>query len=264
MTGLFPVQLLPCPSALLLALLAAIAPPAFAARAGCANEGSNQVSQAVRLMERGPAFDPARARVLLETADRAGSPDANFNLGLLHMRGLGVDRSDIAASKFFKKAAECGHTPAQFNLAQILLDSPRSQAAAAQLFAAAASSGHSIAAYNLGLMYAKGLGVKTDTRNAGKYFKQAADAGNADAMYNLGHLYSDDSGNANDYQLAMQYYLKAARREHAGAQAQLAFHLVTGGGVKKDHKGAVYWLQRAAKNGDSRSIEILKSLAVGK
>lgn len=56
------------------------------------------------------------------------------------------------AVSYFRKAAQCGHTIAQFNLAQILLEDPTTKVEAAHWFGEASKANHAIAAYNLGQM----------------------------------------------------------------------------------------------------------------
>lgn len=230
------------------------------AKPACTLNEKQSVSEAVRLMTPGTQFDPKRAQIILERAEKAGNVDAAFNLGLLHMNGLGVRKSDSAATPYFRKAAECGLTVAQFNLAQILFEDAAKVNEASKWYAMAASDGHAIAAYNLGLMYVRGTGVQKDAAAARKYFGQAAAAGHVNAMYNLGYLYDDTEGTPTDYSQAFRYYYQAAERGHAAAQAKLAALYGLGKGVRKDHKAAMHWLQRAAKNGDADAAAVLRTL----
>ncbi|NIP73788.1 MAG: sel1 repeat family protein, partial [Gammaproteobacteria bacterium] len=45
-----------------------------------------------------------------------GDPVAQFGLGMLHQGGKGVERDEARAAEWFRKAAEQGFVPAQFNL----------------------------------------------------------------------------------------------------------------------------------------------------
>lgn len=232
------------------------------AKPPCTVLEDRSVTEAIRLMTVGPDFNPKKALLLLELAERAGNVDASFNHGLLYMNGWGVSKSDTAAIPFFRKAAECGHTIAQFNLAQILADDSAQVKEAAKWFTIAAAKGHAISAYNLGLMHFKGIGVEKDAAKAKSYFRQAAEAGHVNAMYNLGFMYDDFSGSEVDYSEAFRYYSLAAQRDNPSAQAKLAAFYGLGKGVKKDSKAALFWMRRAAKNGDPEAISALRSLGM--
>jgi hypothetical protein len=70
--------------------------------------------------------------------------DASRNLGLMYLKGQGVDKDYKMAMVQFKKAANRNYPPAQ---------------------------------YQLGNMYLKGQGVKKNNTEARKWFQKAADAG---------------------------------------------------------------------------------------
>ena len=54
-------------------------------------------------------------RPLAET----GSPEAQFNVGLLHAKGLGTEIDSAEAARWYQLAAEQNSAQAQYNLAQI-------------------------------------------------------------------------------------------------------------------------------------------------
>ncbi|MEJ2669066.1 MAG: ankyrin repeat domain-containing protein, partial [Gammaproteobacteria bacterium] len=84
------------------------------------------------------AFDTA-FRLYLQEA-KAGNADAQYQVAKLYAAGLGVDRSDRAARRWYEQAAEQQHAAAQYNLA--LLVAPSESARAQQLFQASAESGY--------------------------------------------------------------------------------------------------------------------------
>lgn len=78
------------------------------------------------------------------------------------------------------KAAEEGNPAAQFNLGVILLKGeglPEDHAEAAKWFREAAVQGVASAQYNLGLMLVKGKGVPKDEAEAMQWFSRAAEQG---------------------------------------------------------------------------------------
>lgn len=158
------------------------------AKASCTVAGDHKVTQAVQLLNDKSTKGHKVTMSLLLDASRLGNADAYFNLGLIHMRGLGVPANSSAAVPFFRFASECGILEAQVNLAQLLLDMPDGKAEAASWFKIAADNGSRVAAYNVGLMYYKSLGVRKNTNLAIKYLNIAASAGHIGAMYNLGYI----------------------------------------------------------------------------
>lgn len=54
----------------------------------------------------------------LHCADRLRYPDAMHNLAKCFADGRGVDRNDRAAVVWFRRAADCGHVPSMFSLAE--------------------------------------------------------------------------------------------------------------------------------------------------
>ena len=73
--------------------------------------------------------------------------DAQFDLGVLYAKGIGVPQDDGEAEKWYLKAAVQGHVGAQFNF---------------------------------GLMYYNGEGVPRDHEETAKWWRKAAEQGLAD------------------------------------------------------------------------------------
>ena len=80
---------------------------------------------------------------------------AQYNLGTMYWRGLGVPKDDREALKWYVKSAEQGDSSAQ---------------------------------YNLGTMYWLGLGVTKDRQEAAKWFRKAAEQGSVEADMALAQM----------------------------------------------------------------------------
>ncbi|HIF03665.1 MAG TPA: sel1 repeat family protein, partial [Nitrospinaceae bacterium] len=91
---------------------------------------------------------------------------AQFYLGWMYYKGLGVDQDYKEAVKWFKKSAEQGYANAQ---------------------------------YNLGVLYEDGQGVRKDYKQAFKWYRKAAEQGYANAQFNLGFMYDHGQGVRKDY-----------------------------------------------------------------
>ncbi len=130
------------------------------------------------------AGDYPRALGLWEPLAQGGNADAQYNLGLLHANGWGVQKDLRAARGWYAEAARQGQADAQYNLGLMYAEGLsvfRSDRAAVQWWERAAAQGHPAALYNLGVMYAYGRGSKKDPQRALGLWEQAAGLGHADS-----------------------------------------------------------------------------------
>jgi hypothetical protein len=125
--------------------------------------------------------------------------------------------------------------------------------AARTLLKPEADKGDAEAQVKYGLIFAKGLGVPADEREAFKWFQKSAAQGNAQAMYNMGVAYDLGVAGAKDIPKAVEWYRKAAEKDYLRAQYNLGQILLKGDGVPADHAEAVKWLQKAADKEDGPS-----------
>lgn len=63
-----------------------------------------------------PSDYTAATKTLYIEMARAGDPEALYQLGLMHLRGLGASQNDKVARSFFKHAVRQGHSSAQIQL----------------------------------------------------------------------------------------------------------------------------------------------------
>ncbi|WMW80192.1 tetratricopeptide repeat protein [Undibacterium cyanobacteriorum] len=150
----------------------------------------------------------AAAAAFKKAADQ-GKSDAQFNLGLMYLKGEGVTQDYVEAKALFEKAAQQNNVRAQVNL---------------------------------GRMYAKAKGVAPNYGMAVHWFSKAAELGYADAQYSLGVLYVSGHGVTRDYDKARDLFSKAAEQKNASAQYQLGLMYFKGKGVAIDNVAALKWL----------------------
>jgi TPR repeat protein len=155
----------------------------------------------------------AAAAAFQKSADK-GNVDAQFNLGLMYLKGQGVAQDEQQARRFFEQAARQGSARAQLNL---------------------------------GRMYAKGLGVVPSYAKALPWYEKAAAQGYSDAQYTLGLLYVTGTGAPLDYRKAYQLFLGAAEQNNASAQYQLGLMYFKGKAVRLDLVEALKWMILADK-----------------
>lgn len=187
-------------------------------------------------------------------ADKGFAP-AQFNLGLAYELGRGVPVDERQAFKHYLMAAEQGFAAAQFNVGNMY---SAGRGVGQDLFEAnlwfkqAAEKGIIEAQFNLGLAYETGRGFKKDETQAARWYKQAADRGFVRAQYNLGLLLEDGRGVAKNDAAAAVFYRAAAEQGFAAAQNNYGLMISEGrGGLAKDPVQAWFWLSLSVANGSS-------------
>jgi hypothetical protein len=87
---------------------------------------------------------------------------------------------------------------------------------AATLYRRAADEGHSNAQYCLGVLYSEGEGVERDEVKAAVWLSKAAEQGNTDAQISLGLAYKTGMGVPQDYAQGATWLRRAGEREDFG------------------------------------------------
>ena len=151
-------------------------------------------------------------------AAELGFAEAQYNLGYMFLKGIGVVQNIVEAIKWFRKAAEQGYAEAQFHL---------------------------------GSMCQKGRGVPQSDIDAVNWFKKAAEQGNVDAQFRVGYMYLHGRGVPQNATEAMKWYIKAAEHGNASIQSSLAFLYQHGMGITQSTAEAMKWYRKAAEQGDS-------------
>lgn len=182
------------------------------------------------------------------------SADAQVELALLYVYGLGVTRDDTKAAELVKKAADRGHPRGQTALGLLYENGqgvPNNPGAAADLFQKGANQGYADAQNQLAILYSSGQGVPKDLGKAAHFYKKAADQGNASAQNHLGWLYQSGQGVTKDLGKAAELYQKGADQGDSSAQDNLGWLRQYGYGVPKDLGKAAELYQKAANQGNS-------------
>ena len=103
--------------------------------------------------------------------------DAQYRLGDLYERGVGVTRDFETAADWYRKAAANAHAGAQFALAELYQDGrgvDKSPEAAWLWYQQAAETGSARAQYHVANVYMTGKGVERDLVQAYVWFTRAA------------------------------------------------------------------------------------------
>ena len=106
------------------------------------------------------------ARQLLMPLAKQGNAKAQYSIGWLYLHGHGVEKSNVEALDWFKKAASQGEERAMFKL---------------------------------GFMYYEGEGVQQDYQEAARRYRKLAEQGYADAQLALGMMHQEGEGVPQDF-----------------------------------------------------------------
>ena len=173
-----------------------------------------------------------------------------YRLGWMLLHGVGAERDEAAARKWFEKSARSGNENAQYQLAKLILDSagstPEEISQAVEWLTKLAEAGSQYAQYAFGKPYRDGGPMECNTVQAVIWFSQAAEQGNEYAIYALGKL-NLQAGNAS---AARRWFEKAAALGNQFAQYQLGKLLLQGDGVSKDVEEAVRQFTASAEQGN--------------
>ena len=141
-------------------------------------------------------FDEAET-IWIELAN-AGDVNAQYALGVMHLREEASDSNPAAAFSWFEKASNQGHATAMFNLGVAYWEGTgvnQDKAKALSLWEQSANKGDSGAQFNLGLAYYIGEERSADLAEASKWISQAADQGHPEATRILAVINSELTNN---------------------------------------------------------------------
>lgn len=161
-----------------------------------------------------------------------------YILGLSYFNGVGLKQNYALAVQWYKRAADLGHSRAQYALSYCY---DRGEAVeknavkAAMWSIRAAEQGFAKAQYALSNCYRTGDGVGVDIEASATWLKKAADNGDKRAQYNLGlAIEQGREPFESDLSEAIQWYRKAAEQQYPPAVqrvSELQGRLTKGAGM---------------------------------
>ena len=184
---------------------------------------------------------------------KEGDPEAQVKIAECYMQGIGVEKDEGKAFKWFEKAARQGHVQAQYTLG-LCYEEGRgvwpSHTSAEKWYKYAADQGHAGAQFKMGKWYDEGYSPVTQNKNTAlKWYKKAAQQGNADAQFALYQCYGDRGNSYYDEKESIKWLETAANNNQADALRTIA----TGFQDKSYDYQALEWYEKAAKQNDARS-----------
>lgn len=128
--------------------------------------------------------DNEQAAYWLNRAAEQGLAPAQYRLGTMFEKGLGLPENPTKARTWYERASAQGNVKAMHNLAVMQAEGaggPQDFAGASRSFDSAAQHGLADSQYNLAILHERGLGVERNLAEAYKWFTIASANGDADA-----------------------------------------------------------------------------------
>ncbi|OLP53583.1 enhanced entry protein [Rhizobium rhizosphaerae] len=159
----------------------------------------------------------------------------------------------LTAMELALPRAQKGDAAAQTLVAEIFangLGVARNTKNAAFWYEQAANAGDPVAMFKFALMLMEGRDVPRDRKRADALMRDAADMGNASAQFNYAQTLVADTPGEKGLKAALPYYEKSAEKGIADAQYALAQIYMNVEGISDDKRAtARAWLLRAAASG---------------
>jgi len=137
----------------------------------------------------------------LQKAAEAGNNQAWYVMGVVYSNGIGVDVDFPKAINYFRKGAELGDADCQTSMGMIYQAGDRIPSGieanpieAAKWYRMAADQGHTEAIQHLAMMTTRGMGIEKNDEEGALLFRKGAELGNADCKWGLGQCYLDGKG----------------------------------------------------------------------
>ncbi len=200
---------------------------------------------------------------------KQGDPVAQFYLGVIYReKNVGI------AANWFKKAAQRGHSEAQFALAQLYetgMGVPQDRIEARRWYKAAAEQGHTESQARVNVLNReisleewiehdmRGFPIVREALDAElrqlylELYKRAVDNEEAAAQFELGAIYEGGKEIPRNYAAAMRWYHISALNGFAEAQYRFAL-LLSSTAIDSDKEFAWAWFEIAAQQGHMRAV----------
>ncbi len=182
---------------------------------------------------------------LLDAKD--GDADAQYEVGIMYLKGQGVSANRDKAIKWLKTAAD--------NDSDLAVGKLSRMEGNVQTFSVTqkkAKRGDAEAQYVAGRMLIGGKGTKIDAQAATAWLQKAAKQGHKKAATQLGIIYYKGDGVPSNPELAVDLFNQVASSQVL-AQYYLGEAFADGRGVPRNYDTAINWYQQADKNGYKRA-----------
>jgi uncharacterized protein len=209
----------------------------------------------------GTEVDKKRAFELYQKAASIGNSTAQMNLVCMYKNGDGIDKNH---EKAFELCKGLGDDLDGMNMLgycyQHGIGTSVNKQKAFELYEKAADLGHSVAQFNLALMYKNGEGIDKNYDEVFELFKKSAEKRYSPGISMLGYCYHYGIGTNVNKQKAFEFYKEAADLGVSMAQ----YYLATLYESDKVQDQALYWYEKSAEQGYEDAIKKLSKIRTKK
>lgn len=159
-----------------------------------------------------------RAYLDFRTLERQSQDDRlQYRIGWMLLHGVGTEKDETAAKKYFERAAQAGNAQAQYALGKLLFEQGDTSAAVEWLESSAEQE-NQFAQFTLGKLYLTGNGIPKDADRAIAYLTASAMQGHQYAQYTLGKLYLLGKEVPRDRERAVEWLTRSVDQGNVYAQ----------------------------------------------
>jgi len=192
-----------------------------------------------------------------------------YRIGKMHCYGLGTEKNETEAFKWFERAAIAGNKYAQFSLGNMYFYGSgveQNYDKAFSWYKASASQGQPYAQYAVAQMYADGQAVAKDDAESQAYYMQALagflkleanDQADDNLFYKLGRMYMHGLGTEKDNAKAFDYFKRSAEMNNKNAQFEYGKALLYGENTDQDIPQGLDMIQKAVALGNTNAKRFL-------
>ncbi len=207
--------------------------------------------------------EPAPVHEWFEQAAEGGDLIAAFNYAVCLTQGVGVERNDVLAAKWMRRAAE-GVLNAQYWYGVMLAEGRGVEANPEEAriwLQKCADVELPEALIALADLHLKGAGGPRDHEAGRQLYERAANRGHPGGMFALGAMYGGGHEIPTNRELSLTCYRAAAEQGHPMAALMLGRYLARGIATPVDLVEARHWFTQALNGGIAEAQNDLNSLA---
>jgi ankyrin repeat protein/TPR repeat protein len=149
----------------------------------------------------------------IDNSARSGDAEKQWLLSDLYRQGICFPQNERMAFQWVSRAAEQGHSDAQFDTGVFLLDgigTTRDPEAAVSWLKQSSEQGNTKAQNKLGSLYRDGEAVIQNFEESLRWYRLAYDSGDIDACSNIGRLLINMATTDDEYARAMDVFIDGA------------------------------------------------------
>ncbi|PKC62540.1 HCP-like protein [Rhizophagus irregularis] len=176
--------------------------------------------------------------------------DAQYNLAICYMDGIGTQKDEKKAFDLFLKSIQQNKSHVHINNTMKIYN----ERIKIEMGLESAISNNSITQNSVGFCFQSGKGgLKINVTRGFKWYLKSAIAGYAEGQFNLGCCYEYGNGTDKNEIKAFEWYLKSAKNGCVKAQIHLAICYQNGRKMDKNETKAFEWYLKSAENGNVKS-----------